>query len=158
MIKHSQLYKEVARAKLNIAKSMVCRRWGICQEWGQDGKRRDTGVYFSSELRGKEVWQKTTVRVKQKLGLWSEQKLNLEGKVRLKSHDLAHDSTYRIAVPPNMEYSLCNAEEHVCVYFWGSQQERLAWDILYRQNKYGGGDFPDVFLFIVAKYLSLYCN
>lgn len=173
-LKWCDLFSRAARVKLNRAKSEI-----MYLNWKEE--KLDLGLREKTErikLLGIEIgremetvnWEQRLPRIKGKLQNWEQRDLTITGKVLVLKAEVLASLTFLAATLPVPSFFLTALKRTMFQFIWGSKQELLKRDIMYRPLNKGGKAVPDfgpklnsLFLCpiinaVLSNSTSLWCN
>ena len=168
------LFSQASRAKLNRAKSEI-----LYINWKEEkltlglGEKQDRikllGIEIGREMEIKN-WEQKLPKLKGKLLSWEQRDLTITGKVLVLKAEVLASLTSLAATLPVPSTFVTALRRVMFQFIWGSQQELLKRDIMYRPFEKGGKAVPDfspklnaLFLCpiinaILSDNLSLWCS
>ena len=158
----SDCFSRASGAKLNRAKSEC-----LYLNWREDKlvfglKEQPDRIKLLGIEIGKEMdkvnWESKIPKLKGKLLRWEDRELSMTGKVLVIKADLYASLTYLAATLPVPRALLAPLRRAVFTFLWGSQQERVKREIMYREKEKGGKAVPELGTKLDALFLTPIVN
>ena len=157
-LRWSDCFSRASGAKLNRAKSEC-----LYTNWREE--KRDLGLKEKKDrikVLGIEIgkdmtkanWESRLPRIKSKLLRWEGRDLSITGKVLIIKAEIYASLTYLAATLPVPRSFLTPLRRSVFQFLWGSQQERVKREIMYRPLDKGGKAVPDLGIKLDALFLT----
>ena len=146
-LKWCDLFSQASLAKLNRAKSEI-----LYLNWGEEkfnfglSQKKDRIKMLGIEI-GRDMervnWEQRLPRLKGKLRSWEQRELTITGKVLVLKAEVLASLTFLAATLPAPDFFLTALKRTIFQFIWGSQQELLKREIMYRPLNKGGKAVPD---------------
>ena len=158
----SDCFSRASGAKLNRAKSE-------CMYINWQDNKLDLGLKEQKErikVLGIEIgrdmirvnWESRLPQIKGKLLRWEERELTITGKVLVIKAEIYASLTFLAATLPVPREFLTPLRRAVFQFLWGSQQERVRREIMYRPKEKGGKAVPELGTKLEALFLTPIIN
>ena len=158
----SDCFSGASGAKLNRAKSEC-----LYINWYEN--KIDLGLKEKNErikILGIEIgksmvkanWESRLPSIKGKLLKWKDRELTMTGKVLVIKAEIYASLTYLAATLPVPREFLTQLRRAVFQFLWGSQQERVKREIMYRPDEKGGKSVPELGTKLEALFLTPILN
>ena len=158
----SNCFSRASGAKLNRSKSEC-----LYTNWREEKmavgltEKNDRIKVLGIEI-GKDMlrvnWESRLPKIKSKLLRWEGRDLSITGKVLIIKAEIYASLTYLAATLPAPRSVLTPLRRSIFQFVWGSQQERVKREIMYRPLDKGGKAVPDLAIKLEALFLTPIVN
>uniref|UniRef100_A0A3B3V1A1 Reverse transcriptase domain-containing protein n=1 Tax=Poecilia latipinna TaxID=48699 RepID=A0A3B3V1A1_9TELE len=134
--------------KINKNKSEIMyRNWNeINGKWGlieQSDSIKILGVQIGENMK-MDNWKAKLPKIQGKLLQWKDRELSLIGKILVIKTEIISTLAYLASMFPLPYKIMTSIRKMMFCFLWGSQQEKLKRDIMYRPVSKGGRNVPNI--------------
>ena len=158
----SDIFSRASGAKLNRAKSEC-----LYLNWYEDkvnlglkekiDRIKVLGIEIGKDM-AKVNWESRLPKIKGKLLRWKERELTFTGKMLVIKAEIYASLTFLAATLPVPREFLTQLRREMFRFLWGSQQERVKREIMYRPKEKGGKAVPELGTKLEALFLTPIVN